>query len=78
MKLCGSCQAYGKLMMSGAKIESVKGSVADVTIMTSDKPELVAEIKAFAQKNRDEMVKMEKAEKAKMEKPEQKEKAKKS
>jgi hypothetical protein len=62
--MCGHCQAYGKLMMMGAKIESVEGSQADVIIMTSDKPEVVKEIKAFAQKNRDEMAKMEQAEKA--------------
>lgn len=62
--MCGHCQAYGKLYMMGAKMESIEGSQADVTIMTSDKPEMVKEIKAFAQKNRDEMAKMEKAEKA--------------
>jgi hypothetical protein len=63
--MCGHCQAYGKLMMMGAKTEWVEGSQADVEIMTSDKPEVVKEIKAFAQRNRDEMAKMEQAEKAK-------------
>ena len=62
--MCGHCQAYGKLVMMGAKMESVEGSQTDVTIITSDKPEVVKEIKAFAQKNRDEMTKMEQAEKA--------------
>jgi hypothetical protein len=62
--MCGHCMAYGKLHMSGVKTDWVAGSQADVTVMTSDKPELVKEIKAFAQKNRDEMAKMEKAEKA--------------
>lgn len=62
--MCGHCQAYGKLMMMGAKMESVEGSQADVTILTSDKPEVVKEIKAFAQRNRDEVAKMEQAEKA--------------
>jgi hypothetical protein len=62
--MCGHCQTYGKLMMMGVKMESVEGSQADVIIMTSDKPEVVKEIKAFAQKNRDEMAKMEQAEKA--------------
>ena len=62
--MCGHCQAYGKLMMMGAKMDWVEGSQADVTVITSDKPEIVKEIKAFAQKNRDEMAKMEKAEKA--------------
>ena len=61
--MCGHCQAYGKIQMMGAKMEWVEGSEADVTIMTSDKPEVVKEIKAFAQRNRDELAKMEQAEK---------------
>jgi hypothetical protein len=62
--MCGHCKHYGKLMEMGAKIESVQSKLADVTIMTSDKPEVVAEIKTFAQRNRDEMAKMEMPEKA--------------
>jgi len=64
VKMCGHCQNYGKLMMMGAKMEHVQGTFADVTLMTSDNPEMVKEIKAFAQRNRDEMAKMEQAEKA--------------
>ena len=63
VKMCGSCQGYGKLMMMGAKMEHVQGTFADVTLMTSDNPEMAKEIKAFAQRNRDEMAKMTEAEK---------------
>jgi ABC-type sugar transport system ATPase subunit len=57
--MCGHCQAYGKLMMMGAKSEYVQSDLADIVLLTSDNPETVKEIKAFAQRNRDEMAKME-------------------
>jgi hypothetical protein len=63
--MCGHCQAYGKLIMMGAKTEAVRGSQADVEIMTSDNPEVVKEIKAWAQRDRDEMTKMQQVEKTK-------------
>lgn len=63
--MCGHCQTWGKLIMMGSKVDHVAGELAEVVIMTSDKPELVAEIKAFAQKNREEMAKWEKMEKPK-------------
>ncbi len=62
--MCGHCQAYGKLVQMGAKTEFIQGTAADIWLMTSDKPEVVKEIKMFAQRNRDEMAKMEQAEKA--------------
>jgi hypothetical protein len=62
--MCGHCQAYGKLMQMGVKMEYVQGAAADVVLMTSDKPEVVKEIKSFAQRNREELAKMEQAEKA--------------
>jgi hypothetical protein len=62
--MCGHCQAYGKLAQMGAKTEYIQGAAADIWLMTSDKPEVVKEIKAFAQRNRDELAKMEQAEKA--------------
>lgn len=64
VKMCGHCQNYGKLTAMGAKMEHVQGEFAEVVIMTSDKPEVVKEIQGFAQRNRDEMAKMEKAKKA--------------
>ncbi len=64
VKMCGHCQTYGKLMQMGAKMEHVQSELAEIVIMTSDNPEVVKEIKGFAQRNRDEMAKMEQAEKA--------------
>lgn len=61
VKMCGHCQAYGKLMMMGVKIEYVQGEAADVLLMTSGDPEMVKEIQIFAKHNRDETAKLEKA-----------------
>lgn len=73
VRMCGSCQYYGKLMMMGAKFEYVQSDLADLVLITSDKPEVVKEIKVYAQRNRDEMAKWEKA--GKPEKSETPEKA---
>ncbi len=54
MQLCGFCQSYGNLMMSGVKVESFDGDVARVTVMTSSDPNLVKMIHAHAQKTIDE------------------------
>jgi hypothetical protein len=63
--MCNHCIHYGELAQIGAKMEYVQGKAADVVLMTSDKPEIVAKIKAFAQRNREELAKLEAAEKAK-------------
>ncbi|HWR82246.1 MAG TPA: hypothetical protein VN285_02980 [Candidatus Deferrimicrobium sp.] len=68
--LCGHCTEYGALAQAGVTFEYVQGKGADIVLMTSDKPELVARIKAFGQRNRDELVKWEEAEKAKATPPE--------
>jgi len=64
IKMCGHCQHYGKMVEAGAKIEDVMGKVADVTIITSDKPETLAMIKEYAKRNNEEMAKMEAEKKA--------------
>jgi hypothetical protein len=61
--MCGHCQAYGALMMSGAKFDYVQSKVGDIVLITSEKPETVAMIKKYGQRNREEMAKMEAAEK---------------
>jgi hypothetical protein len=76
VKMCGHCQAYGKLLTMGANMEHAQGDLAEVMIITSDKPEVVAEIKAFSKRNQEEMAKMEKTEQ--MKKTEKKEKPTKS
>ena len=62
VKMCGHCEYYGMLMMSGAKIQHVDAGVADIVLMTSDDPELVKKIKFYASKNREELAKWEEAE----------------
>ncbi|MEJ2722217.1 MAG: hypothetical protein P8181_13945 [bacterium] len=57
-KMCGHCQAYGRLMQLGVTFDHVPTDVADILIMTSPKPEVVAEIKSFAKKNEEAMAKM--------------------
>jgi len=58
VKTCGFCDAYGTLTMSGAKVETINGDWGDITLITSDKPELQKSIKEFGQKCRDELAKM--------------------
>jgi len=54
-KMCGSCAAYGQLMMAGAKMENVKGDAADCALMTSEDPAVVAKIHEFCDRNNKEM-----------------------
>ncbi|HDS02031.1 MAG TPA: hypothetical protein ENO22_13265 [candidate division Zixibacteria bacterium] len=56
--LCGMCSAYGELWMSGAKIQTVETNHGYVEIFTSDDPEMVAKIHAFADKNNEEMARL--------------------
>jgi len=58
MTMCGSCTALGMCMMKGVGMEYVKTSTGDVWIMTSDKPELVKEVQAWAERNKEEKAKM--------------------
>ena len=54
-KMCGSCAAYGQLMMAGAKMENVQGDAADCALMTSSDPAVVAKIHEFCDRNNKEM-----------------------
>ena len=65
--LCGYCTAFGELTKAGAKMEYIETKTGDVLILTGDKPELIAAIKAMAQRTEDEMKKMEEMEKMKKE-----------
>ena len=55
VKMCGFCQAYGQLLMAGVKTETVKGTVAEVTLMRSTDPKLVAQMHEMAKRNTEEM-----------------------
>jgi hypothetical protein len=61
--MCNACMAMGKLMMMGAKWESVTTTHGSVSLMTSDDPATVKEIQAWGKRTMDEMAKMEKMEK---------------
>lgn len=58
LHLCGSCTALGNCIMKGTHQEYVQTSNGDVTIFTSDKPELVGELQAWAKRNAEEQAKM--------------------
>jgi len=56
--LCGSCTAFGMIMMKGVKQDYAETRQGDVWIVTSDKPEVVAELQGWAKRNSEEMAKM--------------------
>jgi len=58
LHLCGSCTELGKCMMQMPHQEYAETSTGDVWIITSDKPEVAAELQAWAKRNREEMAKM--------------------
>lgn len=49
-ELCGFCQSYAKLLKAGAKCQEIETSSGAVSLLTSDQPEVVAQIKEHAQK----------------------------
>ena len=55
MKVCGRCEAYGRLVTSGVTTETVVGEQAEITLVTADSPELVARIHEFVKRNIAEM-----------------------
>jgi len=55
VRMCGFCQAYGQLMMAGVKTETVKGTVAEVTLLRSTDPKMVAQMHEMARRNTEEM-----------------------
>ena len=58
MSLCGSCTALGMCMMKGASHDYVETKTGDIWIVTASTPKLVAELKTWAKRNREEMAKM--------------------
>ena len=58
VKMCGHCTAYGELMMAGVKTETVKGNAAEVTLMTSGDPAVVAKIHTMVKRDNEEMALM--------------------
>jgi len=50
--MCNHCMNYGMILMSGAKMEHIRTCAGDITLITSDKPEVLAMIRDYAQKTR--------------------------
>lgn len=57
LELCGSCTHLGMCMMKGVSEEYVETSSGDVWIVTSDNPEVVADLHAWVERNKEEMAK---------------------
>lgn len=64
MNLCGMCQAYGGLMVSGAKVEMVATKFGHVQMMRGTAPEMITQIHGWAERTRTEMAKMAEAQTA--------------
>jgi hypothetical protein len=56
-QMCGHCTTYGELMMAGVKAQEFNSDVAIAYMMTSDNPEVVKKLHAFADRNNVEMAK---------------------
>jgi len=59
VQLCNSCQAMNMIYMKQPKHENFVTQHGDVTVMTSDNPELVAEMHAWAKRTNAELAKYE-------------------
>jgi len=58
MDLCGSCSSLASLFPKGLQHEKVDTKDGNITLFTSDNPEIVKELHAWADKNAEEMKKM--------------------
>ena len=58
MDLCGFCTSYGMLMAEGAESTELKTVGGDISLLTSDDPEVVKKIHAHAEKTIEEFKKM--------------------
>jgi hypothetical protein len=58
MELCGHCTALGAIMMKGVDQDYAETPTGDIWVMTSSKPEVATELKAWAKRNKEEMAKM--------------------
>lgn len=56
--LCGSCMAFGDIMMAGAKYEEFESDNIFISSLSSDKPEVIAKIHSWTDRTIAEMAKM--------------------
>ncbi len=59
VKMCGHCMMFGQLMMAGVEMEEVHGEAADVSLLTSDNPDVVKMIHQMVDRNTTEMAMLE-------------------
>ena len=57
--MCGYCCAHGEFYMAGLQPDHIRSKVGEIVIWTSDQPEMVKKLHAFAQRSIDECAKME-------------------
>ncbi len=57
--MCGSCEAYGNLLMSGAIVEHIPTKFGDIVLVTSDDTDVMKKIKAYGRRWAEETAKME-------------------
>ena len=53
--MCGHCRAYGELIMLAGEPQHIRGELAEVLIWTSENPETVKKMQAFAKRTMDEL-----------------------
>jgi hypothetical protein len=56
LPLCGFCECFGNLMMRGTKLEKKQGEHSEVTMLTSNDPEIVQQIHAMADRVHQEQI----------------------
>ena len=57
--MCGLCCAHGEFYTAGLQPDHIRSKVGEIVIWTSDQPEMVKKLHAFAQRSIDECAKME-------------------
>jgi hypothetical protein len=58
LEFCGMCASHGVLQQKGVKIEYVNSDVADISLMTSSDPEIIAMIHEHGKRTNEAMAKM--------------------
>ncbi len=56
--MCGYCCAHGEFYKAGLQLDHIRSKVGEIVIWTSDQPEMVKKLHAFAQRSREEYQKM--------------------
>jgi hypothetical protein len=57
--MCGYCCGHGEFYKAGLQPDHIRSKVGEIVIWTSDQPEMVEKLQAYAQRSIDECAKME-------------------